>query len=147
MPINMLEEMQAIDSALADGCMCLLGTADAEGQPQISPKGSMLVLDATHLAYWERSGRTAAANLKANPKVVVYYRNTTKSERLPRGAVWRFQGTARVTADGPERDQVWAKVVPAEQEKDPARKGAAVVIEVSRITDLAGKILQDKSAT
>jgi predicted pyridoxine 5'-phosphate oxidase superfamily flavin-nucleotide-binding protein len=146
MPINMLGEMQAIDSALADGCMCLLGTADADGQPQISPKGSMLVLDATHLAYWERSGRTAAANLKANSKVVVYYRNTTKSERLPRGAVWRFQGTARVIADGPERDNVWAKVVPAEQEKDPTRKGAAVVIEVSRITDLAGKILQDKSA-
>lgn len=147
MPINMLGEMQAIDSALADGCMCLLGTAGAEGQPQISPKGSMLVLDATHLAYWERSGRTAAANLKTNPKVVVYYRNTTKSERLPKGAVWRFQGTARVTADGPERDQVWAKVVPVEQEKDPSRKGTAVVIEVSRITDLSGKILQDKSAT
>jgi hypothetical protein len=29
-------------------------------------------LDATHLAYWERSNRVAAANVKANSKVVVY---------------------------------------------------------------------------
>jgi predicted pyridoxine 5'-phosphate oxidase superfamily flavin-nucleotide-binding protein len=142
MTINMLGEMQAIDSALADRCVCLIGTADADGQPQISPKGSMLVLDATHLAYWERSARTAAANVKANPRVVVYYRNTNKSERLPKGAVWRFIGKARVVASGPERDAVWAKVVPAEQEKDPNRAGAAIIIEVSKITDLTGKIIQ-----
>ena len=141
MAINLLGEMQAIDSSLADGCVCLVGTADANGQPQISPKGSVLVLDATHLAYWERSGRAAAANVQANPRVVVYYRNTTKSERLPRGAVWRFFGKARVVASGPERDAVWAKVVPAEQEKDPNRAGAAVIVEVTKVTDLA-KVIQ-----
>lgn len=142
MAVNLLGEMQAIDSALADGCVCLIGTADADGQPQISPKGSMLVLDATHLAYWERSNRVAAANVKANPRVTVYYRNTNKSEKLPRGAVWRFFGKAKVVASGAERDAVWAKVVPAEQEKDPNRAGAAIVIEVSKVTDLAGKVLQ-----
>lgn len=140
MPINLVD-MERINSALADGCVCLLGTADANGQPQISPKGSMLVLDGTHLAYWERSARTAAANVKANPRVVVYYRNTARSERYPRAAVWRFYGTAKVV-NGPERDRVWAKVVPEEQEKDPERKGAAVVIAVDRVTDLTGKPIQ-----
>ena len=88
------------------------------------------------------SGRAAAANVQANPRVVVYYRNTTKSERLPRGAVWRFFGKARVVASGPERDAVWAKVVPAEQEKDPNRAGAAVIVEVTKVTDLA-KVIQE----
>ena len=142
MPINMTGDMQVIDSSLADGCVCLLGTADANGSPQISPKGSMLVLDATHLAYWERSARSAAENVKANPRVMVYYRNTAKTERLPKGAVWRFYGTAEVLTGGPERDKVWARVIPAEQEKDPERKGAAVVIKVHLITDLSGKAIQ-----
>ena len=143
MAINMLGDMQVIDSALADGCVCLLGTADGDGRPQISPKGSMMVLDATHLAYWERSLRSAAENVKANSHVVVYYRNTAKTERFPRGAVWRFYGTADVLASGSERDKVWDKVIPGEREKDPDRKGTAVVIRVTRITDLSGKVIQE----
>ncbi len=137
MPINMLGDMQIIDSALADRCVGLLGTADAHGNPQISPKGSIMVFDATHLAYWERSARTASENVRANPSVVVYYRNTAK------GATWRFYGKATVLPEGPERDLVWSRTIPAEQQKDPERKGAAVMIKVARITDLSGKIIQE----
>jgi hypothetical protein len=61
---------------------------------------------------------------------------------LPRGAVWRFYGTARVFTGGTERETVWSKVVPAEQEKDPNKAGSAIIIEVSKVTDLAGKMLQ-----
>ena len=143
MPIDMMGDMQVIDTAQADGCVCLLGTADGKGRPQISPKGSMMVLDATHLAYWERSLRSAADNVKANNHVVVYYRNTAKTERFPRGAVWRFYGTAKALAAGSERDKVWEKIIAAEREKDPDRKGTAVVISVNRITDLSGKVIQE----
>ncbi|HEX9808226.1 MAG TPA: pyridoxamine 5'-phosphate oxidase family protein [Alphaproteobacteria bacterium] len=143
MAIDMNGDMTVINRAYEDGVPCLLGTADPDGNPQISPKGSMMVYDATRLAYWERSHRTAIANLKANPKVVVYYRNPAKTEQFPRGAVWRFYGTARVVADGAERDKVYERVVPPEQEKDPDRKGAAVLITVDRITDLAGKVIQE----
>jgi hypothetical protein len=143
MSINMTGDMQVIDRALADGCVCLLGTADANGNPQISPKGSMQVLDATHLAYWERSARSAAENVRANPRVVVYYRNTAKNAQFPKGAVWRFYGTAKLLTNGSERDKVWAGTIAAEQEKDPERKGAAVIIAVDRITDLSGKVIQE----
>ena len=143
MSINMTGDMQVIDRALVDGCVCLLGTADANGNPQISPKGSIQVLDATHLAYWERSARSAAENVRANQRVVVYYRNTAKSEQFPKGAVWRFYGAAKIFAQGSERDKVWSRTIAAEQEKDPDRKGVAVVIEVDRITDLSGKVIQE----
>jgi hypothetical protein len=143
MAIDMNGDMQVIDCAHADRVDCLLGTANAEGAPQISPKGSMMVFDGGRLAYWERSARTALANLGANPKVVVYYRNSAKSEQFPRGAVWRFHGLASVLTEGAERDQIYERTVPAEQEKDPDKKGAAVLITVERITDLGGNVIQE----
>ena len=144
MAIDMTGDMQLIDSARADGVVCLLGTANASSAPQISPKGSMLVLDAGRLAYWERSGRTALENLQANSKAVVYYRNPAKSERFPNGAVWRFYGEATVLMDGAERDEVYERVIPPEQEKDLERKGAAVIIVVDLITDLGGNVIQEE---
>ena len=49
-------------SAWADDHVCLLGTMGKSG-PNISPKGSMIVFDDSHLAYWERSKRKALENL------------------------------------------------------------------------------------
>ena len=37
------EWWEAINNSLADGTPCLLGTVSGDGQPQISPKGSILV--------------------------------------------------------------------------------------------------------
>jgi hypothetical protein len=127
-----------INAALADGAPCLVGTASPDGWPQISPKGSVLVLDDETLAYWERVRRTAQANVSANPKVVVWYRNPAKADQLPPGAAVRFYGTASTHESGPLADQVWANCVPAERERDPERKGLAVVIKVARVEDLAG---------
>ena len=137
MSINMTGAMQILDSSLADKCVCLLGSADAKGNPQISPKGSMMVWDGTHLAYWERAGRTANKNLRENASVVVFYRNTAK------GAVWRFYGTAKVYDGGADREAVWDRTIEAERSKDPDKKGAGVIIEVKRITDLNGKAIQE----
>lgn len=136
MAINLTGDLQAIDTALDDHVPCLLGTADRLGQAQISPKGSMMVFDATRLAFWERAGRSALANLRANPKVVVYYRNPARKMAV------RFYGTASIVANGALRDAVWARTIPLEQEKDPGRKGVAVVIDVALVNDLSGKVLQ-----
>ena len=135
------EWWEAINSALADGTPCLLGTVSDDGQPQISPKGSMLVHDAGTLAYWERSKRTALANIRANQNVVVYFRNPGKAEQLPQGACLRFYGTCRVVEDGPEREAVMGKVVQRELDADKGRTGVAVIIDVDRITNLRGEDL------
>lgn len=37
-----------------------------------------------------------------------------------------------------------ARCVAAELEKDPERKGAAVIIRVDRVTNLAGEVLQTR---
>jgi len=51
-----------INNAWADGFPCLVATTGKDG-PNISPKGSMLVFDDRHLAYWERSKKQALANV------------------------------------------------------------------------------------
>ena len=44
--INLTDEMVSrLDSALADGYSCLVGTASKDGEPQISPKGSVMAFD------------------------------------------------------------------------------------------------------
>ena len=141
MPMINSEWRGPINNALEDGTPCLLGTVSDDGQPQISPKGSVLVHNDTSLAYWERSKRTAFNNVSKNSRVVIYFRNPEKAEHLPQGASLRFFGTARVVASGPERDAVMEKVVERELKADPGREGVAVIVEVERITDLRGNEL------
>ena len=44
--INLTDEMVSrLDNALADGYSCLVGTASKDGEPQISPKGSVMAFD------------------------------------------------------------------------------------------------------
>ena len=97
--------------------------------------------DAGTLAYWERSKRTALANIKANQNVVVYFRNPDKAEQLPQGACLRFHGTCRVVEDGPEREAIMGKVLQRELGADKGRTGVAVIIDVDRITNLRGEDL------
>ena len=37
------------------------------GEPNIGPKGSMMVLNDQSLAYWERTHRTTENNIEDNP--------------------------------------------------------------------------------
>ncbi len=132
-------------SALADGTPCLVGTATRDGKPQISPKGSVAVLDDQTLCYWERSFRTAFAHLGENPNVVVYYRNFARTSEIPyRGAAMRFHGRARIVKDGAEREKVWNATVPAEQERDPQKAGVGVLITVDRIEELSGTVIMQR---
>ena len=129
---------EMIDNALANGSPCTLATAAADGEPDIGYKGSMMVFDNESLAYWERTKRQHLKNVLENPKVVVLFRD-------PKTRVnFRFHGAATVHQDGPVRAQVMSRTVKDELDKDPERKGAAVVIRVDKVTNLAGQVLQSR---
>jgi len=128
MPIKLTEEMaQHINSALANRMPCVLGTASPEGEPDVGFKGSMMVYDDEHLAYWERTRGTHLANVERNPKVAVMYQNF--AERLG----WRFFGEATVIKEGERWREVMGKVVEAELNSDPERLGYAVLVRVDRV--------------
>ncbi|MFQ5879252.1 MAG: pyridoxamine 5'-phosphate oxidase family protein [Dehalococcoidia bacterium] len=138
--IQLTDEMrQAINNALADGYPCLVATAAADGRPDITFKGSTMVLDEESLAWWERSKGTALSNVEANPHVAIVYRNPT--QRLG----WRFYGLAAIHRQGPLREEVLAQVIPPELERDPQRQGYAVVVRVDRVASIAAAtVLQER---
>ena len=132
------EMRDLINGAFGDRMPCFVGTASADGEPQISIKGSVMVYDGETLAYWERAKRSALENVGANPKAVIFYRNPEK--RLN----WRFHGVATIHESGEVRDEVMGRTVQPELDRDPDRQGVAVLVRVERISDLSGAVLQQR---
>lgn len=137
MAIEITSEMEElVNSALNDGYPCILGTASLNGDPNLSFKGSMMVFSSNELAFWERARKGGFAQLIANPKVAVLFRNATNRK------AWRFYGDVVVHELGEIRESVMNKTVEAELSRDPERLGAAVVIKINKITTLGGEIIQ-----
>ena len=117
----------------------LIATVLPNGYAQVTPRGSVLVFDDNHLAVWERGKGTTNAQLRDGAKVTVFFRKSElRTSILPKGAIARFYGTAKIHKSGPIYDQVWDKVVQPEKDRDPNKAGYAVLIEVERAEDLSG---------
>lgn len=128
-----------INGAWDDGYPCLLATTGAAG-PNISPKGSMLVFDDLHLAYWERSKKVALENLGQDRRVIVMYANfKAQHDGVLDSGFLRFWGTAELHDSGPLREAIFAKLTKREQEHVGADTGIGVLIKITRAADLRGK--------
>ncbi len=146
MPIKLDDTMaKFLAQAIGDGAIPLVGTSSKAGDPQISPKGTVAVFDDDTLCFWERSYRTSYEALAENPKVVIYYRNPARIKEVPyRNAAIRFRGVARVTTDEAARERAWALSPKAEQDRDPQRKGAAILVRIDRVEDLGGDVIMQR---
>jgi len=131
-----------INTAFPDH-VCLMGTVLPNGFAQITPRGGIMVFDDLHLASWERGKGSSAAGLADGTKVTIYFRKPSlrADGTLPKGGIARFYGTARVVKSGPEYDEVWRRLVQPEKDRDPDKKGFAVLIKVERAEDLEGLAL------
>ena len=91
-----------IRNAWDDGYPCLVATNGPQG-PNITPKGSMIVFDDEHLAWWERTKRAVLENLGHDKRICVMYANFKAQRdgildfRLP--AFLRLGRAARERAD------------------------------------------------
>jgi hypothetical protein len=123
--------------------VCLLGSVLPNGFAQITPRGGTMVYDDEHIGLWERGSGSSAAAMKDGSKLTVYFRKPSLREEgvLPRGGIARFYGTATIYRSGPVYDEVWHRLVQPEKDRDPEKKGYAVLIKVERAEDLAGEAL------
>jgi hypothetical protein len=123
--------------------VCLVGTVLPNGFAQVSPRGSTMVFDDEHLALWERGKGSTSENLRDGSKVTVFLRKPPLRESglLPKGGIARFYGTARIHKSGSAYDEVWRRLVQPEKDRDPEKKGYAVLIQVERAEDLDGQRL------
>jgi len=123
--------------------VCLVATVLPNGFAQVTPRGSTMVLDDQHLALWERGKGSTNANLANGTKVTVFLRKPTLRESglLPKGGIARFYGTAEIHRSGPVYEEIWARLVQPEKDRDPEKKGFGVRIKVERAEDLDGQPL------
>jgi hypothetical protein len=124
--------------------VCLIGVALPDGYAQITPRGSTMVYDDQHLALWERGKGSTNKQLQDGAKVTVFLRKPQLRESgvLPKGGIARFYGVAKVHKSGAVYDKVWQKLVQPEKDRDPQKKGYAVLIRVERAEDLDGDPLK-----
>ena len=123
--------------------VCLVATVLPNGFAQVTPRGSTMVLDDEHLALWERGKGSTNANLANGTKVTVFLRKPALRESglLPKGGIARFYGTAEIHKSGPVYEEIWARLVQPEKDRDPEKKGFGVRIKVERAEDLDGQPL------
>lgn len=73
--------------------LCYVATASADGEPNLSPKGSLKVIDDGHVAFADMASPRTVANLRENPRLEI----NVVDPFLRRG--YRIRGTAVVTDD------------------------------------------------
>ena len=91
------EDMKRLVSELR---LCYVATVTPEGKPNLSPKGSLKVLDDEHLAFADIMSPVTMKNLKANPSIEV----NLVDPFLRRGC--RFKGSCEIHRDGAVFDSV-----------------------------------------
>jgi hypothetical protein len=124
--------------------VCLVATVLPNGYAQVTPRGSTMVFDDEHLALWERGKGSTNANLRDGSKVTVFLRKPPLRESglLPKGGIARFYGIAAIHRSGAAYEEVWRRLVQPEKDRDPDKKGFAVMIRVERAEDLDGAPLR-----
>ena len=82
--------------------MGFMATVDADGSPNLSPKGTATVWDDDHLVFANLGSPGTIENLRHNPacelNIIDYY--------LRKG--YRFKGTAEILTDGPQFEDIKA---------------------------------------
>jgi hypothetical protein len=79
-------------------------------------------------------------NLIDGKKVTIYFRKPQLRVDgiLPKGGIARFYGAARLHRSGPVYEEVWKRPIQPEKDRDPDKKGFAVLIAVERAEELDG---------
>jgi hypothetical protein len=113
----------------------LVGSVLPNGYAQITPRGSTQVYDDEHIS-------TNAA-ITDGTKLTFFLRKPQlrESGALPNGGVARFYGTASVHKSGSIYDKVWQRLIQPEKDRDPEKKGFAVLVKIERAENLAGQPL------
>ncbi len=130
-----------IRNAWDDGFPCLVATIGPQG-PNITPKGSMIVYDDAHLAWWERSKRAVLENIGHDARVCIMYANF-KAQRdgvLDSGFL-RFFGRVALHESGPMRDRIFSLLLPREQTHAGAEAGIGAWVRIEKAIDVRGKPL------
>jgi hypothetical protein len=114
-----------INGALANGTPIVVAYTDEDGQPVLSLRGSTQVYSDTQLCIWVRNAEGGIVrNMARNNRVSLLYRDSKLRTTLI------MQGRGHVETDPAIRERVFNLAPEVEQNHDPGRKGAALIIDL-----------------
>ena len=108
-----------------------VATVCDDGTPNLSPKGTILALDESHLVFAEIRSPGTIRNIRSNPAVEVNAVDTASR----RG--YRFKGTASILEDGDELEEI-LRMYKARGVR--SRINAAVKIRVSAVSEVTSPL-------
>ncbi len=103
-----------------------VATASNDGVPNVSPKGSITVLDDEHLAFADIMSPGTRANLEQNANIAVF---VCKPETFQG---FQFKGTAELLKEGELYDALAAKVAESELKLPPPVNAVRIKVEKVR---------------
>jgi len=117
-----------IDNALHNGTPLVVAYVNEEDEPVQSLRASTRVFGPTQLSIWLRDREDGLAHsIHRNPKISLLYRDPKFRTFLA------VRGRARMTLDEDVCRRVYELAPEIEQQGDPERKGAALIIDVIEI--------------
>ena len=105
--------------------LCDVATVTPDGKPNLSPKGSLKVLDDEHLAFADIMSPQTMRNLAANPHIEV----NMVDPFLRRG--YRFKGRCEVHKDGAVFDSVANELWSREGKQYPVNAVVRIKVEMT----------------
>lgn len=122
-----------VNGALVNRTPMLMAHVGPEGQPLLSFRGSLQVLDDDRLCMWIRNAQGAFLQaIQAQPRVAFMYRNEETK------GTYQFQGRAQRMEDAALRQAVYDAAPQVERDHDFAMAGVAVVVTLDRVEGYAG---------
>jgi hypothetical protein len=117
-----------INGALANGTPIVVAYTDENGQPVLSLRGSTQVYSDTQLSIWVRNADGGIVkNMARNNRVSLLYRDSKVRTTLI------VQGRGHVETSPEVRERVFQLSPEVEQNHDPGRKGAALIIDITQL--------------
>jgi hypothetical protein len=133
-----------VDGKMSFADVGLVASVLPSGYAQVTPRGSLMAYDERHLALWERGRGSTNAELKDGTRLTVFLRRSAlRQAGISSSGVVRFYGVASLHKSGTVYDEIWRRLIDAEKQQDPEKKGFGVLIAIERIEDLAGRALHE----
>lgn len=130
MPIELDDDIKRHVAGARDANRTLvLGYVGTDNAPHLSYRGGVHVYGPDQLAIWVRTRDGGFVNaISQNPTVALVYSDLGGEDRR----LFSFAGRARV--DESANDLVWENTQQVEKERDPEKKGVAVIVDLDAVS-------------